>query len=78
MDRLETKLDTLSESIHQNHLETVTRLTRLETQIEQFAELPERVRALEGVRGYITGIAAAISFVLTSGMLLFTSLFHRR
>jgi hypothetical protein len=65
-DRLDDKLDFLSNTMQQNHIETVKAITRIETQLEQLTPLPARVQALENARGYITGAAAVVAAVFSA------------
>lgn len=54
--------------INENHVETVQRLTRLETKIESLSELPERVSKLENKNSWYSGAVAAVSAVFSSGL----------
>lgn len=51
--------------IHQNHIETVQRLTRMETNMEG---LPERVKKLEDKSSWASGVTAAVSAIFSSGL----------
>jgi hypothetical protein len=55
------RFDKLTEVITANHVETVQRLTRLETQVVDLSTLPARVNALEHFRFKLAGMATAIS-----------------
>lgn len=51
--------------INENHVETVQRLTRMETQLEG---LPERVSKLEKKDSWTAGVIAAVSAIFSSGL----------
>ena len=65
---LYSKLDTLTESIHNNHSEVVQRLSVLETKLEGLEKLPERVAALETEKARLSG-GMAVWTLLGSGAL---------
>jgi hypothetical protein len=77
-DRLDDKLDFLSNAMQQNHVENVQRLARIETQLEQLAPLPVRVQALENARGYITGVAAAVTAIFSAVITLVVDFLFRK
>lgn len=51
--------------INSNHLETVQRLTRMETLMEG---VPERVKKLEDKNTWVSGVTAAVSAIFGSGL----------
>lgn len=59
--------DDLAEMITDNHLEVCQRLSRLETQSEAFAELPERVSKLENFKFTVLGFSTAVSALVAYG-----------
>jgi hypothetical protein len=67
------RFDKLTSIITDNHVETVQRLTRLETQVVDLSTLPARVTALEHLKFKIVGMATAISTLCAAGFELFKS-----
>jgi hypothetical protein len=66
-----SRLDTLTQMITDNHVETVQRLTRLETQVVGLPSLAERVTMLEHMKFKILGMAAAIGAIFGAAVELF-------
>ena len=65
------RFDRLTNLITDNHVETVQRLTKLETQVVDLSTLPARVTALEHLKFKIAGMATAISTLCAAGFELF-------
>lgn len=61
------RFDRLTTIITDNHVETVQRLTRLETQVVDLSTLPARVTALEHLKWKLAGMATAISTLFAAG-----------
>lgn len=62
-DRLVAAITKLSDTVNQNHLEVCQRLTAVETSLDTFAPLPERVARLEGWRSKVIGFTVAANMV---------------
>jgi hypothetical protein len=62
------RLDRITQIITTNHVETVQRLTKLETQLDG---LPERVTLLEHMKFKVMGMAAAIGALFAAAVELF-------
>jgi hypothetical protein len=54
--------------LNNNHIETVQRLTRLETKLEAIEDIPERVSRLENKNSWYSGVIAAVSALFGSGL----------
>ena len=64
----------LLQSINHNHVETVQRLTALETSLKG---VPERVTALEQTKYYAHGIYAAVAAIFSTAVTLLVHWFKR-
>lgn len=67
MQNVLDRLDGMQEAAARNHVETVERLTRLETSLKG---LPDRVGKLERRRWILKGALAVLTFLVTSALAL--------